>query len=323
MEPMLTTVPNRSSWWPKALLAGAIATIVAVNPSRLALVAVLFVAVVPFEKLFPRHRQRLRRPGLTTDLTYALAQPALAVATLAVGLAIGITSLAWVPGLLIRPAVASLPGPARTVAAVLLFDLAIYWVHRWSHEVPFLWRFHSIHHSSERMDWISAVRVHPLDGALLAPVLVFLLSAGFSPRLSGVLAIAQGVIGLFLHANVRWRWRPLHKVVITPEFHHWHHANEHDALNTNYAVFLPAWDLLFGTYFMPRDRRPMVYGVSEPVPRTFVAQLRHPLRGVHNPLVAIRHPLAEAHHLARGVRRGWLQIVASTRRPTRHPSYTL
>jgi sterol desaturase/sphingolipid hydroxylase (fatty acid hydroxylase superfamily) len=278
MEPMLTTVPNRSSRWPKALLAVAIATIVAINPSRLALVAVLFVAVVPFEKLFPRHRQRLRRPGLTTDLTYALAQPALAVATLAVGLAIGITSLAWVPGLLVRPAVASLPGPARTVAAVLLFDLAIYWVHRWSHEVPFLWRFHSIHHSSERMDWISAVRVHPLDGALLAPVLVFLLSAGFSPRLSGVLAIAQGVIGLFLHANVRWRWRPLHKVVITPEFHHWHHANVPEAYNSNFAGEFPWLDALFGTLYLPTGRMPARYGIDEEQPRGYLRQLAWPFR---------------------------------------------
>jgi sterol desaturase/sphingolipid hydroxylase (fatty acid hydroxylase superfamily) len=323
MERPAVTRPGPTRWWPKLLVLAAIATIVALNPTRLLLVVVLFAAVVPFEKLFPRHRQRLRRAGLTTDLAYALSQPALAAASLVVGLTVGVASLAWVPGLVLRPAVAALPGPARAVAAVVLFDLALYWVHRWSHEVPFLWRFHSVHHSSEQMDWISAVRVHPLDGALLAPVLVFLFAAGFSPRVSGALAITQAVIGLFLHANVRWRWRPLHKVVITPEFHHWHHANEAECLNTNYSVFLPAWDLLFGTYFMPRHRRPMVYGVSEAVPTTFVEQLRHPLRGLRNPTIALRHPVREARHLGRNLRRGWRQIVASTRQPAGRPSYTL
>ena len=71
-----------------------------------------------------------------------------------------------------------------------------------------------------------------------------------------MLAVVQIVTGLFLHANVRWRWRPLHRVVITPEFHHWHHADEAVADNSNYSVFLPVWDILFGTYLMPADRRP-------------------------------------------------------------------
>jgi sterol desaturase/sphingolipid hydroxylase (fatty acid hydroxylase superfamily) len=319
---MHVALDQRTRWWPKALLCAAIGAVVIVNPVRALSLVLLFVLVVPFEKLFPRHRQRLRRPGLSTDVAYALSQPALAIAGLVVGVVVGALSLAWLPGLLLRPGVAALPPVARAVVAFLLFDLVIYWVHRWSHEVPFLWRFHSIHHSSERMDWISAVRAHPLDGALVAPPVLFLIAAGFSPRVTGALAIAQAVLGIFLHANVRWRWRPLHKVVITPEYHHWHHANEPDALNTNYSVFLPAWDLLFGTYFMPRDRRPMVYGVNEPVPTTFVAQLGHPLRGLRNPLLALRHPVTELRRLRHSLCRGWHQIVAATREPARVRSYT-
>ncbi|HZQ57053.1 MAG TPA: sterol desaturase family protein [Acidimicrobiales bacterium] len=323
MDIPTTAMDAPTRWWPKALLGAVLLAVVVANPRRVLFVPLLFAVVVPFEKLFPRHRQRLRRPGLSTDLTYAVAQPALTAASLVVGVAVGVLSLAWAPGLLLRPAVAALPPVVRTATAVVLFDLAIYWAHRWSHEVPFLWRFHSVHHSSERMDWISAVRAHPFDGSLLAPVVVFLIAAGFSPRLSGALAIAQAVIGVFLHANVRWRWRPLQKVVITPEFHHWHHANEPDALNTNYAVFLPVWDLLFGTYFMPRDRRPMLYGVSEPMPTTFIGQLRHPLRGLQNPLVAARHPIDGLRSLRRALRRGRSQLIASMRRPARRPSYTL
>jgi hypothetical protein len=91
----------------------------------------------------------------------------------------------------------------------------------------------------------------------------------------------QFVTGLFLHANVRWRWRPLHRIVITPEFHHWHHANEADARNTNYSVFLPLWDIVFGTYSMPNSKRPLRYGVSDPMPTTMLGQFHYPFTGWH------------------------------------------
>jgi len=108
-----------------------------------------------------------------------------------------------------------------------------------------------VHHSTEQLDWVSGFRNHPFDGAIVAPPFFFLIAAGFDATFTGVLAVVQLVTGLFLHANVRWRWRPLHRIVITPEFHHWHHANETDAHNSNYSVFLPLWDIVFGTYYMP------------------------------------------------------------------------
>ena len=92
--------------------------------------------------------------------------------------------------------------------------------------------------------------------------------------MTGILTVLQLVTGIFLHANVRWRWR-LRKLIITPDFHHWHHANEAGAINSNYSVFLPAWDLAFGTWFMPEDRRPQVYGIDEYMPPTMLAQVVH------------------------------------------------
>ncbi|MEL6891686.1 MAG: sterol desaturase family protein [Actinomycetota bacterium] len=284
--------------------------------TREPLVVVLFVflLVVPFEKMFPRHRgQRIRRPGVGTDVAYALAGPALGVATLAVAVVVGIASLAWLPGLAIRPLVAMLPAAALPFVGIALFDLATYWVHRWSHEVPLLWRFHAIHHSTERLDWVSGFRNHPLDGAILAPPFVFLLAAGFDAVFTGVLAAVQLVTGLFLHANVRWRWRWLHRIVITPEFHHWHHANETDAINTNYSVFLPLWDIVFGTYYMPRTVRPLRYGVAEDVPDGMLAQLRHPFRReVERPGGRLRRGRSIVHEVVAGV-------VRSTRRSRRVP----
>ncbi len=286
--------------------------------SGLGAAVALFVLVVPFEKLFPRHPgQRVRRPQVVTDVGYALASPLLGAVGIAVAVVVGVATFAWLPGLAIRPLVGMLPDSVRPFVGIALFDLAIYWVHRWSHEVPLLWRFHAIHHSTEHLDWISGLRSHPLDGAIVAPPFFFLLAAGFDAEFTGALAVAQAVTGLFLHANVRWRLRPLHKLVITPEFHHWHHTNDPKAIHSNYSVFLPAWDLVFGTYFMPADRRPDTYGVDEYIPRGMVPQLLHPFRGMGSPLHHIRHPLAACRMgggLALAVMRG---VARSTRRPTR------
>jgi sterol desaturase/sphingolipid hydroxylase (fatty acid hydroxylase superfamily) len=295
-------------------LAAVVAVVLAANPSVLVGIAALFVLVVPFERLFPRHRQRFRRPGLGTDLLYGLTQRGLAVAGLVVGLAIGVVSLAWLPGLAVRPLVAILPAPARVLAGFVLFDAIVYWGHRWGHELPFLWRFHAVHHSSSQMDWVSGLRTHPFDGLVVTPALVFLFAAGFPARLGGVLVILQLAIGLFLHANVRWRWYPLQRIVNTPELHHWHHSNELDARNRNYCTFLPIWDLLFGTFFMPAGRRPQVYGIDQEMPSSFTGQLVHPLRGLPTPWSVARHPVLALRRLGVNLRRGLGQLIASTRR---------
>jgi sterol desaturase/sphingolipid hydroxylase (fatty acid hydroxylase superfamily) len=298
----------------RVLAALGIVAVLAFDRSPIFVLAVLFVVVVPFEKLFPRHRQRVRRPHVGTDIAYALTAGPLGVLGLLAGIAVSVATFAWLPGLALRPLVLAIPPGPRALFGILLFDLAIYWAHRFGHEVPFLWRFHRIHHSTRHLDWVSGFRNHPLDGVFLAPAFVLLLVAGFSPQFSGALVVVQIVTGLFLHANVQWRWRPLHRIVITPEFHHWHHANEPSAHNSNYSVFLPLWDLVFGTYYMPADRRPQRYGVDDRVPDGIAAQLWHPLRGLRNPVRMARHPIIAAREVWSMTRRGARQLLASATR---------
>ncbi len=275
-------------------LAGLIAAIsVRTNASAPFVVVALFVLVVPFEKLFPRHRgQRVRRQGLGTDLTFALATPLISGVGLVVALVAGVVSLAWLPGLALRSLVAMLPTPALPILGAVLFDHAGYWVHRFAHEKAALWRFHSVHHTGEKLDWLSGIRVHHLDGFLLGPPVLLLIAAGFPAEITGGIAILQMIVGLFLHANVRWRLRPLHRIIATPDFHHWHHANEPASIHTNYAAFLPIWDQLFGTYRVPKDRQPSLYGIDEPHPTSFVGLLTTPLKGLRLPkrLRRLRHP---------------------------------
>lgn len=311
---------------PLAVLAavGVVAALV-VDAAPLAVLVALFVLVVPFEMLFPRHGRRLRRAEVGTDIAYALVATPLGLIGTAVAVILGVASLAWLPGLALRPLVGVAPPVVPMLIGIVLFDIAVYWAHRWAHEVPFLWRFHSVHHSTRRLDWVSGFRNHPFDGVFLAPAFVLLLAAGFSAEFTGVLVVVQLLTGLFAHANVRWRLRPLHRVVITPEFHHWHHANEPGAINSNYSVFLPLWDTLFGTYFMPDDRRPQHYGISEPTPPGIVRQLLHPFRGLRTPRQVLRHPLRAIRVTATAVRRGIRQMVAAARHPSHGratPSYT-
>jgi sterol desaturase/sphingolipid hydroxylase (fatty acid hydroxylase superfamily) len=83
----------------------------------------------------------------------------------------------------------------------------------------------------------------------------------------------------FIHANVRWTFRPIQRFVVTPAFHHWHHSADRDSIDKNFSVHTPLWDLLFGTYHLP-SRWPTRYGLSDgrEVPGRWVSQLVDPLR---------------------------------------------
>ena len=299
-----------------ALGLGAIAISFQIDGGIFAAVVALFVIIVPFEKMYPRQKgQRLRRPMLTTDISFALMGPILNIFGIVAIVLIGGLSLFWLPGLALRPLVSQIPGPLLPFVAFVMFDFLGYWAHRWAHEVPFLWRFHAVHHSPEHMDWISGFRIHPFDGVLIAPAAFFLIGAGVDAEVTGVLAVLQIVLGIFFHANVRVRWRRLDKLVANPEFHHWHHANEADSIGHNYAPALPQWDLVFGTYFMPTrqsDRRPSRYGVDEYMPRHLLGLLTYPVRGFRGNVRLLWHPVQAAKRVARGTR----NILRDARRST-------
>ena len=89
-----------------------------------------------------------------------------------------------------------------------------------------------------------------------------------------------GFQAVFVHANVGVHFGPLKYLIVTPQFHHWHHSSEKPAIDTNYAVHLPLFDWLFGTFHLPAGRWPSGYGVhtDRPVPDGFMRQLTHPFR---------------------------------------------
>ena len=233
--------------------------------------------MVPLERLFRRHDYPILRPGVRTDIVHFLFTHFLELGCLLA--AAGITYVVLSP-FEIEPAehmIASLPFIGQALVTTLLFSVGYYWEHRLAHEWGFLWRFHSVHHSSERLDWLAAAHLHPFEafigGFVIAPAFVLL---GVHPATIAVLSSIQTGWAIPNHANVNWRMRWMDRIWPNPEYHHWHHSNEADARNHNYGF--PALDTIFGTYFMPKDRSPQEYGIDEPMPETYLGQLAQPFR---------------------------------------------
>lgn len=134
------------------------------------------------------------------------------------------------------------------VAAVL--DLGLYAMHRISHRVQWLWRFHMIHHSAERLYWVNGERRHPLHAALMAgPGLVILLALG-AP--SAVVATWFGILTVhlaFQHSNLDYRLGWLRHLIGVAEIHRWHHKRDFEDAQVNFGEFLMVWERLFGTFF--------------------------------------------------------------------------
>jgi sterol desaturase/sphingolipid hydroxylase (fatty acid hydroxylase superfamily) len=224
--------------------------------------AVLFLVFVPLERWFALRPQKVFRRGLLTDLTHLLVD----------GLVVGILGVVFavvlaLPLIWVRPfgIAGALPLPAALVLGLALAFLGNYVGHRLTHSVPFLWRFHSVHHSIERMDWVASARLHPIDQAFtqacaIAPLVVL----GFGGGAFAGIAVFFTLLALFQHANVRLRFPGLRWVINTPEWHHWHHAVDPEARDKNFG--LPVIDRLFGTAYLPKGRRPSGFGVSDPVP---------------------------------------------------------
>lgn len=175
-----------------------------------------------------------------------------------------------------RGFVANWPIWIQAIAVVLISDFFIYWGHRAQHRFEFLWRFHSIHHSAEHLDWLAAHREHPLDsvftiGLLNLPVYL----SGFPIELISVLVAFRGLWAIYIHSNVRLPIGPLRVLIGAPELHHWHHDRDRRA--GNYANLSPIMDWIFGTYRCP-DHEPEAFGIHEPIRQNYLAQLLHPFR---------------------------------------------
>ena len=249
----------------------------------------LALVFVPLERVFARRREQpVLRAGWRTDLSHFFVSHVgvqlLTFLTMAPAVVL-FAVLEWPALDALRAAVAAQLLPLQLVGALLVADLGGYAMHRTFHAVPWLWRFHAIHHSSEAMDWLAGSRLHLVDvvatrAAAFAPLLLL----GFShAALSGYL-LWVAVQATVIHANVGWRFGWIEHVFVAPRFHHWHHAAEPEARDRNFAVHWAWLDRLFGTLHLPEERWPARYGIDgECVPDGWTAQLTWPVRGAGSP----------------------------------------
>ncbi len=243
----------------------------------LLLVALIFI---PLERLLSlHHEQRVLRKEWKSDLVYLFANRVLIFAGMLV-LVVGVGVLTrWLVPTAVRDAVASQPIWLQVIEAIVLADIVFYFTHRLFHTIPWLWKIHAVHHSIEEMDWLAAARIHPIDQVVTKGLSMLPMYAlGFSSATFGIFSAIFLWHSLLLHANVRMNFGPLRWLIASPEFHHWHHANQRDAYDKNFAGQLSILDKLFGTLHMPEGQMPTKYGVNDPVPNTYFAHLIYPFK---------------------------------------------
>ena len=253
---------------------------------------------MPLEQLFAVRRRQASRKPILGDLGFYFLSGLIPHLLLAVPLSLAAyVAYHFVPWR-VHAAVAAWPIWINALAAFVVADLGFYWGHRWTHRIPLLWRFHSLHHSPKHVYFLISARAHPVDNVFirmcgLVPIYVLGLGAPHSVKTALVptlIMLLTTVWGFFIHANIRWRFGPFEWLFATPAFHHWHHTMG-DVRDRNFASMLPGWDWLFGTHHLPRGQWPAEYGIEQELPASVAGQLVYPFRMPPDPALPEPAPL--------------------------------
>lgn len=175
---------------------------------------------------------------------------------------------------------ATWPAWSQFIAVLIVGDFSGYWIHRFFHISSRAWPLHAVHHSSERLDWLSAVRQHPMAEAIgKAGLALPVFMIGLPVSVVAAAAPIFGFYALLVHARVDWDYGRWKYVIASPVFHRWHHSRSPEAIDRNFSALFPIWDIIFGTYYMPDDKKPYDFGTVKPVPEGWWAQMTYPFRG--------------------------------------------
>ncbi len=227
------------------LRQGRLETVLSAGRAELAapLLVALVVATGMCERFWPAERRPVLARGHVQDACY-LALHAIVVIPLMTLLSVGAAALAgdhvhWIE----LRAAAQWPGWLLVPLTLVAMDAANWLAHYADHRLDALWRFHALHHSQEELSVLTSFRAHPLmhtTGFLLAtiPVVVLMPARPVAP----VLITIYVCIGTLQHANLRWTFGPLGRVIVSPAYHRLHHAPDTQAVNL--GVVLTIWDVL-------------------------------------------------------------------------------
>jgi sterol desaturase/sphingolipid hydroxylase (fatty acid hydroxylase superfamily) len=256
----------------------------------LALVAVLGLPLLAWTARRLERAGHLARPAsraarsLRTDLVYLLGSP-LTETFSRTFITLVLVGCAWVAGLQLDPALLEGFGPVVkqprwlvVLEMLVLGDFFYYWGHRLAHGVPWLWRFHAVHHSTPELRWTSATRSHPAEAYVQLLHILPLVALGFPADALAPLMPLVTLYAMWIHSHSSVGLRRVSYLCNSPLFHRWHHARDVSEGTVNFAGLFPIYDRLFGTYRLPREL-PVAVGIDDPhMPETCLAQLVYPLR---------------------------------------------
>jgi sterol desaturase/sphingolipid hydroxylase (fatty acid hydroxylase superfamily) len=217
------------------------------------LLVVLVVATGISERIWPAERRPVLARGHIQDACF-LALHAIVVIPLMTLLSVGAAALLshsarWLElrGTAHWPAWLIMP------LTIVAMDAANWLAHYADHRFGALWRFHALHHSQEELSVLTSFRAHPLmhtTGFLLAtvPVVALMPTRPVAP----VLITIYVCVGTLQHANVRWTFGPVGRVLVSPAYHRVHHSLE--AQRVNLGVVLTIWDVMAGYARFPARR---------------------------------------------------------------------
>lgn len=179
--------------------------------------------------------------------------------------------------------IGSWPRWAQLLTLFLVRDFVQWNTHVILHKVPFLWRFHQVHHSVEQMGFAAHLRYHFMETFVYRTMeYIPLAMIGFGIQDFIVVHLFALTIGHLNHANIYLPLGPLKYLLNSPQMHIWHHAKElpKGTSGVNYGITLSIWDYLFGTVWMPHDGRDIELGFDgvEKYPHGFFEQVVEPFK---------------------------------------------
>lgn len=235
------------------------------------------IIYTPLERLWPQYpNQGTFRNQWTLDVVYFMSThlPIQVLSFLVLLPATQAVKYLGVP--VLQHFIARIPWLLQFVLAVVVADLAEYFVHLALHKVPFLWRFHAVHHSSKALDWIAGSRSHFVDDTLVRGFILVPLMFGFSQAIIFAYLIFVTLHATWTHCNFGPNAKWLEQYLVMPRYHHWHHTSQKEGIDKNFAIHFPWIDKIFGTYYYPEEW-PERYGLdSEEIAPGFFRQTIDP-----------------------------------------------
>ena len=239
----------------------------------------LSLIFIPLELFFPKRVEQSKfHPEWKTDLVY-LFKAQLLIQYTAVAVKIPAELFFSDLGMSrLQEFVSGLPFLLQLFLAMFVADLFQYFIHRLFHQNTFMWRFHAIHHSIRYVDWIAGSRLHLVDIFITRSFsYIPLYILGFSNDVFYVYVVIVALQAVMAHTNSKIPFGFLKYLLVTPQYHHWHHSKAKETHDKNFAIHFPFIDMIFGTYHLPQEQWPEEMGLrDEKFPKGYLRQQIYP-----------------------------------------------